>query len=283
MAIRWIYADESGIHEGAPHCVVVGYMGSPLQWERFSREWNAVLKKYGVESFHANEFFNRGIIPDPRHNPYLDWSEEQAANYLDDLLSIIKRRQIAPVGVAVDVKDFESLSYGEQCVLVGYQPKKVKRLHRMKPAPYHLAVRGLIESAITRSSADPNLHFVLSEQRELQGRAIDAYNLLKKYYGELGGLREKAASKRLKGIGVESPLDFPGLQAADFLANRWYYYLTHKNQKQFPVELQKSMNVLTSRGRALPLWDYEFMDGMFRRTSRSEEDRNKLRAIPRPF
>jgi hypothetical protein len=59
------------------------------------------------------------------------------------------------------------------------------------------------------------LHFVIAEQPQLQQRALDGYVLLKNMFQKYGGVKEKTALKQLKGIGIESPLDFPGLQAAD--------------------------------------------------------------------
>jgi len=58
-ALAWVMADESGIHQGAPVCIVAGYLASPTEWESLDKPWVEALRKANVSYFHAAEFFNR--------------------------------------------------------------------------------------------------------------------------------------------------------------------------------------------------------------------------------
>src|ERR1700686_2693669 len=49
------YFDESGTHQGSPIMCVAGYLFSPEQCKRFSEEWSAVLKEYGLPYFRMSE------------------------------------------------------------------------------------------------------------------------------------------------------------------------------------------------------------------------------------
>jgi len=284
-----VYTDESGIHDGAKLCIVAGYRGSPSQWKRFNREWSLILNKpqYKIrDGFHSNVFFNREKIH--KHNPYRNWSDNKASKFLGELLGVIRSHKITPVGCALVVKDFKALSWGEQCVLVGYITKTVSRKDQANPQPYHLAVRGLVENSLYNVSHDTKLHFIISEQRELQQRALDGYSLLKETFEKYGNEKEKAALKQLKRMEVDSPKDWPGLQAADLLANRWNYTLMRCippkweiDQTKFNPEHIKTMNYLAYRNGIMPIYDAAFLEQLFHDTGYSEEDRNRLRSAQR--
>jgi len=55
------YFDESGIHDGAPVCLVGGFYGTQAAWRRFETQWNHILSHYPelVGIGHAKAFFAR--------------------------------------------------------------------------------------------------------------------------------------------------------------------------------------------------------------------------------
>ena len=106
---EFVYADEAGTHENATYCLVAGYRASPRQWKKFKEEWQVALKDAGVSVFHANVFFNRTINKDPEENAYLRWSAAKAEKFLQQLLDIIHKRQIHPVGCALHIPAFRAL------------------------------------------------------------------------------------------------------------------------------------------------------------------------------
>lgn len=279
MALReFVYIDESGIHEGVSFCLVAGYRASPRQWERFNKDWRAILSRYGIkEAFHSKVFFNRQIDKD---SPYRLWTDEKANAFLDELLLIVDKYKLRPVGCAVDVKAFEAYSYGERCVLVGYIPTRSRRKYRMQPAPYHLAFRHMLTDALIEAQVGTAIHFVLAEQRQLQQRAIDGYLLIKRLWSDHDYEPEKTYVRQLKGIGVEPASDFPGLQAADLLANRWYNALVHR-MRVSPRD-RKTMNVLARKRNDMPVCDGPSIERMFEEAGIDEVERIKLRSAVGP-
>jgi hypothetical protein len=269
MALReQVWVDESGTHPGSAWCVIAGHRASPRQWKRFDADWRAVLNLYGVSAFHSNEYFNRTVIADPKRNPYLTWSEKRASSYLGDLLDVVRRHRIYPVGCAVDVHAFESYSYRERCVLAGYMTKPSRRKSR-DPVPYHLAFRMTLVDAIENAAPNTELHIVIAEQIEYQQRASEAYGLAKKW-----SLDRRV--EQLKGFGMGNPEDEPALQVADLLAGRWCNFLM-RGRGRLNRENVTAMNILTHRRRDMPKCDGASIERMFADVGVTEADRKVLR------
>lgn len=53
------FLDESGIHAGATHFVLAGYVGGTRRWVRLTRLWMNHLADFGVTDFHATDLFGR--------------------------------------------------------------------------------------------------------------------------------------------------------------------------------------------------------------------------------
>lgn len=255
MAVRMLVrADESGTHDGATVCAVVGYVASPAQWKLFDSAWRKVLKAYGVEAhgFHGKVFFNRKRITDKRKNPYVGWSDKRANSYMDELLAVIDSRKIVPVGGGVDIPDFKSFTYGEQCGLVGYWKKRGIR-KTSAPQPYHLALRLLLVDAADQTEPDGELHFLVARQNELKFRAFEAYSQMKRH------ITEREA--RYKSFGVAEPVDQPSLQAADLIAGwyakGWSAARLQKPQSRYEIGVIKRLG---RRRMGLPYFPREAME-----------------------
>lgn len=277
---EYVYVDESGIHGAADFCLVAGYLGSVVQWQRFRAAWRHVLRQHhgrdGVV-FHANDFFGRKYGNE--ENPWRSWSDKKADDYLDELLGVIRAHKIIPVGCAVDVKAFNTYTWGDRCVLAGYTPMKVRNLTRSRPAPYHLAVNLLIDDCVTHGAKGTDLHFVIAEQAQLQERALEGYTQRKGLLATAGPYEQEVV-KRLKGMSVESPADFPALQAADLLANRCYNMLSHglKVNKYG----MKAMKGVAHARQDLPLLTAPFLEQMFLDAEITGEGRAALQALQEP-
>ena len=194
-ARTFVRADETGIHPGATVCVVGGYLGSPAQWRLFDSEWRAVLRRSRIDCFHGKIFFHRKKIKDKKKNPYLNWSDRRAQDFLSSLLGTIDKRGIYPVGGAVDVPAFESFTYGEQCALAGYWTKRGIR-KTSAPVPYHLAFRAMLVDAADASDPKTDLHFVIAEQRDYRHRALSAYSDMKRHVPEHDTLAQSSTCAR---------------------------------------------------------------------------------------
>lgn len=276
VALRqFVLADESGTHEGSAYCIVAGYRGSPGQWDIFNKNWRGVLEEYGVPEFHSNVFFNRKRITDPNKNPYFRWSDQKAGEFLGDLLEVISKRRIYPVGCSVNVRDFGTYSYGERCVLVGYQPTRSARKSR-RPAPYHLAFRLMLLDAKDRTHPDTALHFILALQEQYQQRALEAFWLTKSYADSL-------QMRQLRGIAFEEPTDCLGLQAADLLARHWYNCsIRIWAGKGLNRQNIQTMNILTHKRNDMPHCDAGGMEALFANAGISAHERHWLQVVGEP-
>lgn len=264
-----VWTDESGTHSGSAWCLIAGYRASPRQWKRLEADWRAVLNLYGVRSgFHSNEFFNREVITDPKRNPYHNWSEKKAGSYFRDLLDVVAKREIYPVGCAVDVRAFGSYSYGERCILAGYVTKASRRKSR-DPVPYHLAFRLMLADAIQTAAPGTELHIIIAEQTEYQQRAGEAYVLAKKW--SLDRRVDQLAS-----FGMRSPRKEPALQVADLFVGRWYNYLV-RGRARLNQENVRAMNILTRRRKDMPVCDRPSIERMFADVGVTEDQRKILR------
>lgn len=263
-----VWTDESGTHSGSAWCVIAGHRASPRQWKRFDADWRAVLNLYGVSVFHSKEYFNRKVIADPKRNPYLNWSEKRATSYFGDLLEVVRKHKIYPVGCAVDVRAFESYSYRERCVLAGYISKASRRKSR-DPVPYHLAFRLTLTDAIETAAPNTELHIIIAEQTEYQQRAGEAYTLAKRW-----SLDRRV--EQLKSFGMRNPKDEPALQVADLLAGRWYNFLL-RGRGHLNRENVTAMNILTHKRRDMPICDGPSIERMFADVGVTEADRKVLR------
>lgn len=138
------YCDESGIQDGAPKCVVAGWVASARQWEQFEERWKRASG--GVE-FHGNRFFTRDD-KGQRVDAYRGWTDEQAQDYLLGLVGVLQTSAIKSVGAVVDIADFEARTDAERKWLTGaaYLPEFKKWEGSGSPnRPYYLGFTHCIE------------------------------------------------------------------------------------------------------------------------------------------
>src|SRR5919106_684423 len=50
------YADETGVHQGAPVAIWGGYVADSDKWDAFAKDWNARLARDGLDLFHMAPF-----------------------------------------------------------------------------------------------------------------------------------------------------------------------------------------------------------------------------------
>jgi hypothetical protein len=108
------YLDESGIHDGAPACVIAGYFGGKGQWKKFDALWRKTLKgaNLSLEDFHANKLVR---------------SMGKYGDTLSRLADTIAQcSKIHPVSTGVIVADFESFSLPQRKFLTGARLKDGK-------------------------------------------------------------------------------------------------------------------------------------------------------------
>jgi hypothetical protein len=274
------YGDESGTQQGAPFCLVLGYIASPRQWKLFRREWTGALSVLPEppndkqREFHAWEFFQRQAWESSR-NPYHGWSDKKAADFLSDLLDAIHRYDLQPIGAAVNAADFFAYSEDQRRYLTGaalrlrttwredqFEVNERLLKHQSAPyRPYFVAFVGFLVDAIYACSAakEPEVQLSLDRKTESETRALEVFNSLKSTVPE-------AAS--LVSLTFEDSEKEQGLQAADLLAYAWYRELTSNVNST----LLRVLRSLTRKKAGIKAMNKKLFDSIL---EDAERDRNE--------
>jgi len=95
------FCDESGIHDGARACAVVGWVATTRTWQRFEERW---FRACGGIEWHGKEFFGRAR--GKRVGPYTGWDDDKALAYVKRLVDAIVVSDLVAVGGVIDVRAF---------------------------------------------------------------------------------------------------------------------------------------------------------------------------------
>ncbi|MHB8516093.1 MAG: hypothetical protein ACYDCT_12020 [Dehalococcoidia bacterium] len=261
------YADESGIDSRRGYCVVAGYVGSPRQWDRFKTEWGHALGK--VPAFHSKRFFGRDENGG-RLDHYRGWSEKDADNFINGLLSVIQRHRLTPVGGAIDLSAFNALSVGERRFLTGGHPKAHGGWELSTGAPtkpYYLGFRFLVQEALGLARAGARVHFVFDRQEVLRAHA-------KTTFGRICRRAVPPTSVQLGDLTFEDCTQTVQLQAADLYANVWHAYLAKRSK--LSTGALDALYQLTRKRKGMPVYQTEAFEANLHRLP--AEIRKRLRA-----
>lgn len=243
MAVEYFtYADESGLQGSPKYCLVLGFIASPRQWEIFNQEWVKVLKNYETTEFHAKDYFGRN--PQGKHGLYDRWSLAKASTFLEALLSVVKPRQLYPVGGAVDVSDFNSFTLSERKFLTGgFINRSREWTTTGAPSkPYYFAMNYLVSEALFHVPPEVGVHFVFDEQNVLQARAQETF----RETATVGLLSDGQRTEQMKSVTFIRSVDSPGLQLADMYCYAWNRLLT-KNEQSVQEGILRILDVLTPK------------------------------------
>lgn len=219
MTLR-AFIDDSGTHtNNSPVCVAAGYFGGLHYWKQFDIDWKRAIESRGLHEFHASRFWSGGF-GGKTVGKYAGWTKESCENLLEELLEIIRRYRIWPVGSAVVVADWNTLTLEERSHLTGavFENGKYKR-GGAPTKPYFMAFLFAVQSVARYCDTTHTVDFVMDESRVLNGYA-------QQYFQEIKTSSYPHADK----LGTIQPGDsrlIAGLQAADLLA-----YLTLRFARQ---------------------------------------------------
>jgi hypothetical protein len=226
------YLDETGIHEGAGVCAIGGYFGGPGQWKKQSGEWDAILKRYKVDEFHAKQFWgfdNAG----KRVGPYKEWLDAKADAFLNELVSTIEtRHKLHPISSVVVMESWNKLSHNQRRFLTGGKLVNGKFKTSGCPSkPYFLPFQSCVMDAANHAPIGGKAHYFFDLNKQFKGYALDCFALLKSY-----DLRVK---DRIGDIDFKTGLEAAQLQAADLYCYQFYQYALRKvaNPKEKPDAL----------------------------------------------
>jgi hypothetical protein len=239
------YLDDSGTHDHSPVCVAAGYFGGIHYWKQFDLDWDRAIRHRGLSEFHANRFWSR--TPDGKTvGEYKDWSEEDCITFLTELLTIIRRCRVWPVGSAVVLSDWEALTFDERRHLTGGIYKSGRFKNSGAPSKqYFIAFLFAVHNIAAHCDEGHIVNFVVDESRTLNGYAREYFERIK--------MSNFGHAHKLGTIQSGDSKYQPGLQAADLLA-----YLTLKRTRENPqvnqeVEFDSPLGQAIRNARDVPL------------------------------
>jgi hypothetical protein len=211
------YMDDSGTHDGSHNCVVAGYWGGVNRWRKFERAWREILRKDGIEEFHANEFWPR--IKGERIGPYRDWTDERHASFIHGLISAIVESGVVPFGCGVLGAEWneQPLSLREIITLAD-SPKKAKSMF----VPFQRN----IYRAVSYCKPGVRMSFIFDQVAEssVQAGILRCFNSIR---GDAEAAKDSLRD-RLDDLVFSDSKFSPPLQAADLLAYEMRRYAKQK-------------------------------------------------------
>jgi hypothetical protein len=174
------YLDESGIHDGAPVCVIAGYFGGRGQLKRMEDEWRKALSDFDVplEEFHAKDIFPKvkGFFREK------GWDIETRNRFLARLAHVVSAyKKISAVSSSVVVQDFEALSLPQRRFFTGARLDDRGKLvttgspNRPYFLPFLNCVRRVTSYAPEGGMAKGKAHFFFGLDRPFAGYATALY------------------------------------------------------------------------------------------------------------
>lgn len=204
------YLDESGVHDGAPACVIAGYFGGKGQWKKFDALWRKTLKdvNLSLEDFHAKKLV------------------KSLGTYGDTLRrlaqAIAQCRKIHPVSTGVIVADFESFSLPQRRFLTGARLKGGKLVTTGSPnKPYFMPFQHCVKTVASHAEVGGRADFSFGVDRPFAGYAKELFKDIKA--DPIAPYRD-----RLGSISFPLAKETPQLQAADLLVHLTYLDLQER-------------------------------------------------------
>ena len=232
-----VYAGESGLHEGATHCVVAGFVASERQWRLFEEEWVRLIKNAGLSRFHATNSFGR----------------RDHRSLTDDLAETISRHRLTLIGAGVEIEAFNKLSVEERQLATGAFMRGSKPVTSgAQSQAYDLAFQYLLIEATNRANVDSTIDFTFDRQTVLEARARQTYEDDARHWSD------EERRKKLSSISFESSVEFPALQAADMLTHLWYSYMT--DGIRMSEARHSAMSLVTKRREQIRLFNSERLE-----------------------
>jgi hypothetical protein len=216
------YLDESGIHDGAPVCLIAGYFGSKSQFIKFEGLWEKRLDSFEIplEEFHAKDFVKRQGF-------FLGWEESRWQKCMETLAEAIVKYKIHPVSYGIIVGDFYSFSYNQRRFLTGatLTPEGKLITSGAPNKPYFAPFQQLTRRIASYAPVNGKVHFFFGLDRPFAEYARDLYATLKN--NPVHPYRERLGDPTF-------PLakETPELQAADFLVYLTYLHMQERMKTQ---------------------------------------------------
>lgn len=214
------YLDESGIHNGAPICVIAGYFGGHDQWKKFEADWRRLLKRFEVplEKFHAKDLF-----PKPRGFFLHQWDISRHPAFLKEIgTTIVRHRKLHPVSCGIIVDAFNSYPLPVRQFLtgahMGRNGQPLSNTGGCPNKPYFVPFQRCLMRICNYARSGTKVHFFFGLDRPFSGYAS---SLFKRLNLSSGLPWKDKLGDPLFPLAKETP----ALQIADFLVNLTYHYM----------------------------------------------------------
>jgi hypothetical protein len=276
------YADDSATHRDSEFSLLIGYIGSPRQWKSFNAAWQDALSPLDMpdgakREFHAHDFFNT-LRWGSSKSPYREWDLDKGWAFLNQLLDIIHRHDVRPIGGATNTEAFFERSEEDRMWLTGavletrtnwedgefVVSDKFTGIHRRsRERPYFINFDGFLVEALRASEkADgANLHLVFDSNDDVESRAKQASNEFKANSG-------LPNANKLKGTTYSYSEDEPGLQAADMYAYVMNRHLCNKLNSRY---FKRAYKVLTKKRKKIFVADRDYFSKLLMHGARHRQ------------
>ncbi len=230
MAAFHVYVDESGKFTDTKidYISMCGYAAHISEWTRFSLEWENCRTRWQIPPLHLRVIYRADDHPKwlevKRRLEEVSESWEMAREQmLDEFATIIAQSGIVCSGAVVDSKYWHSLP----------ESNFKSKSHNPLFLAFHQVVMRAIDAVETVNS-NSTVGLVLDNDEESSQACFEQLVMLKKTFPKV---RERFSS-----ICFVNDRDYPGVQAADFLAYEARKFMVDRKENpncEIPVRLKK--------------------------------------------
>jgi hypothetical protein len=102
--VMWGFFDESGKLADTDFICLCGYLSNE-RWDKFSSDWEVLLKQHSLPSIHMNPLIGRVT-------PYQDikWTQDQENTILRQFAKAIRENTLAYFGISLDAEHYRGMS-----------------------------------------------------------------------------------------------------------------------------------------------------------------------------
>lgn len=249
------FLDESESSDGrAQAFVVAGFVGSGAESDRVEGRWKEAVKPIG--EFHAKNFFKRHS-DGSMAGMYKHLSVKDAEDCALSLIDLLSASQLEPIGMALDVQCFRSLSEDERrwmtsAVTYG----KSWPMQGAPNDPYFAGFHYCLTSANEYTPEGESMYLTFHRHESREGNA-------KKIYNELKGLGGKWGARLAETLLFSSQYEAVLLQAADLLAHAIGQAIRPEGKRNKVTEY--ALNKLAFKKEYIRVMDVKSLDAHLRK------------------
>lgn len=153
------FLDESGIHANSRVLAVGGWVATPEEWNRLTKQWKNVLRDHRVQAFHFAACENGW-------GEFRGWSPSLKGRLITKAIGAINRRDLRGFCAAIVMPEYKETVAGSGSSL------------EEKERPYLVCLQYCVEMISKRVPG--NVRYILDRQEEFDSYAIRAFGDIKR-------------------------------------------------------------------------------------------------------